>query len=342
MKYFNDYIREFIYYLLMEKNYSKKTANTYKINLNDFISYLQNANAKNQIDIREITKENIKTYIAYLKNDINNKPRTINLKISTLKSFYKFLVEKNIIEFVENITLDIRQQKLPKTVPLYLSYEEAENLLLGTKLLSKNACRDYALLCLFLMTGARLSEVVGLTLEQVNFVEKSITFFGKGSKERTVPMIERVEAALREYLNNEKYYITKQKNKKQLVEEDKTLRGRNPSVKTGIVFLNRYNTPLTERGIQDIINKLMVHTGIYRKGLSVHKLRHTCFTLLHRSGVDILTIKRIAGHENIRTTEIYTHINDKDLFLNMQRNPLNSNNYDNLFIKKIKENYLKR
>ncbi len=342
MKYFSDYVREFVYYLLIEKNYSKKTVNTYKINLKDFITYLQNENAKMQIQISEITKDNIKSYVAYLKNDIHNKPRTINLKISTLKSFYKFLVEKNIIEFINNITLDIKQQKLPKTLPLYLSYEEAENLLLGTKLLSKNACRDYALLCLFLMTGARLSEVVGLSLEQVNFPEKSITFYGKGSKERTVPMIERVEAALKEYLNNEKNYITKQIKKKQRIEEDKTLRGRNPSVNTGIVFLNRYGAPLTERGIQDIINKLMIRTGIYRKGLSVHKLRHTCFTLLHRSGVDILTIKRIAGHENIRTTEIYTHVNDKDLFLNMQRNPLNSNNYDNLFIKKIKESYLNR
>lgn len=342
MKYFSDYIREFMYFLLVEKNFSKKTVSTYKINLNDFHLYLQSGSSKTQIGIHEITKDHVKNYIAYLKNDLNNKPRTINIKISTLKSFYKFLVEKEFIEFVDNVTLDVRHQKLPKTLPLYLSYEEAENLLLGTKLLSKNACRDYALLCLFLMTGARLSEVVGLTLEQINFVEKSVTFYGKGSKERTAPMIERVESALKEYLNNEKFYITRQKKNKQLVEEDKTLRGRNPSVNTGIVFLNRYGTPLTERGIQDIINKLMIQTGIYRKGLSVHKLRHTCFTLLHRSGVDILTIKRIAGHENIKTTEIYTHINDKDLFHNMQRNPLNSNNYDNLFIKKIKESYLNR
>lgn len=342
MVFIRDCIREFEYFLLIEKKKKKKTVNTYKINLKDFLTFLETSEERKMIELGAISKDHIKNYIIYLKNDVKNKPRTINLKISTLKSFYKFLVEKGIIELIDNVTLDIKQQKLPKTLPLYLSYEEAENLLLGTKLLSKNACRDYALLCLFLMTGARLSEVVGLSLDQVNFVEKSITFYGKGSKERTVPMVERAESALKEYINNKKYYITKQKKKKSHIVEDRTLRGRDPSISTGIIFLNRYDRPLTERGVQDIINKLMLQTGIYRKGLSVHKLRHTCFTLLHRSGVDILTIKRIAGHENIKTTEIYTHINDKDLYVNMQRNPLNSNNYDNAFIKKIKESYFKR
>jgi Site-specific recombinase XerD len=337
-----DYIRDFEYFLHIEKNYSKKTIATYRVGLNDFLNFLESQDSIKSYELNEIKKENIKNYIVYLKNNIKNKPRTINLKISTLKSFYKFLIEKGIIGIADNPTLELHQQKLPKTLPLYLTYEEAENLLLGTKLLSKNACRDYALLCLFLMTGARLSEVTGLTLDQINFMDKSITFYGKGSKERTVPLVERAEASLKEYLNNEKYYITRYGKKKAQVIEDKTLRGREPKVNTNTVFLNRYGCPLTERGIQDIINKLMLQTGIYRKGLSVHKLRHTCFTLLHRSGVDILTIKKIAGHDNIKTTEIYTHINDKDLFINMQRNPLNSNNYDNSFIKKIKESYFKR
>lgn len=318
------HIRNFENYLHIEKNYSIKTVKTYKCGLYDFAEYL--AKECNKVFLEQIDEEDLKSYIIHLKTVVKNKPRTINLRISTLKSFYRYLVEKKHIEQGNNCTYNLKLQKLSKSLPIYLNYEEAENLLLGTKLLSSNSCRDYALMCVFLMTGARLSEVANLSLLQVDFTNSFITYYGKGSKERTVPMITRVESALREYINFRNKSLDYLHNKDTYPIADK-------------VFLNKYGKPLTARGIQYVVTNLLKTTGIYRKGLSVHKLRHTCFTLLHRSGVDILTIKRIAGHENIRTTEIYTHINDKELQLSMQRNPLGSNSYDEAFIQKIKDKY---
>ena len=309
--------------MYIEKNYSVKTVKTYKCGLYDFAGYLKK---RSKIYIELVTEDYMKEYIIYLKTVVRNKPRTINLKISTIKSFYKFLLEKKLIEPANNCTYSIKLQKLSKSLPIYLNYEEAENLLLGTKLLSNNACRDYALLCLFLMTGARLSEVANLSLSQVDFANRVITYYGKGGKERTVPMITRVVTALKVYVDHRETCVYSAFGDENISSSDK-------------VFLNKHGKPITARGIQYIISNLLKLTGIYRKGLSVHKLRHTCFTLLHRSGVDILTIKRIAGHENLRTTEIYTHINDKDLHINMEKNPLGSNSYDEAFIQKIKDKY---
>lgn len=199
MKTFEDCIFGFEQYLYIEKNYSHKTISTYKSNLYGFAKYLHIG--KTTVKISDITNLDINNYIIYHKTKLKNKPSTINLLISTLKSFYRYLQDKNIICLSSNITCDLKQQKLPKKLPLFLTYEEAEHLLLGTKLLSNNTLRDYALICLFLLTGARLSEVASLTLEQINFADKSITFWGKGAKERTVPMIERAELAIKEYIN---------------------------------------------------------------------------------------------------------------------------------------------
>ncbi len=335
-------INEFEYYIQVEKNYSKKTLRTYKNGLINFLNYLKENRKSESINLTDVSIDDVKNYIFYLKDEANNKPKTINLKISTLKSFYKFLLEKKYITSSANIMNDIHLQKLPKILPVYLAYDEAESFLLGIKLLSNNSTRDYALFSTFLLTGARLSELAQLELDQINFREKTITFYGKGAKERTVPLIERAEQALRDYIDNGRVYLKQtKKNGKSSIIEDRTLRGRVPSIKTEHVFLNKYGKPLSERGIQLLFKSLAQKTGIYKRGLSVHKLRHTCMTLLYGAGVDILKIKTIAGHENINTTQIYTHINSNDLRKSMQVNPLNNINYDNVLIQRIKWSYEK-
>jgi len=323
-------INDFAYYLSLEKNLSRKTILTYTNCLNDFIRYLNENEKMETIDIKNITVDIVKKYLVYEKEVKNNKTSTISLKISALKAFYTYLVEQKELQVYENIMLEIKKPKLPKTLPTYLTVDEAENFLLGIKLLSNNALRDYAMFSLFLLTGARLSEVTYLTLEQINFRNHTINYYGKGSKERTVPLPERAENALRDYINNTG------------TNKDKSMIGRIPKVETNIVFLNKYGKPFSERGIQDLFTRLAKKTGIYRKGMSVHKLRHTCFTLLYASGMELLKIKSIAGHENLKTTEIYTHIDTTDLYKDMQHHPLNHRNIDTVVITRIKETLLKR
>lgn len=313
---------DFTYYLIIEKNLSKKTASTYSNCLNDFIKYLEEIE-KIKSNIENITTEIVKKYLIYLKDERGNATTTISLKISALKSFYAYLVEKKIIKGYENIMLEIRKPKLPKTLPIYLTLDEAENFLLGIKLLSNNSIRDYAIFSLYLLTGARLSEVTYLKLNQINYKNHTVIYYGKGNKERIVPLPERAENALKEYINN----------------KDK---GRNPKIETDIIFLNRYSKPFSERGLQDLFKSLAIKTGIFRKGLSTHKLRHTCFTLLYASGMELLKLKAIAGHENIKTTEIYTHIDTADLYRDMQHHPLNHNNIDTAVIGRIKDVLLKK
>lgn len=313
---------DFIYYLIIEKNLSKKTASTYSNCLNDFIKYLdkiENIESK----IKNITTKTVKKYLIYLKDERNNAVSTISLKISALKSFYAYLVEKKVIGGHQNIMLEIKKPKLPKSLPIYLTLDEAENFLLGIKLLSNNSIRDYAIFSLYLLTGARLSEVTYLKLNQINYKNHTVIYYGKGNKERIVPLPERAENALREYIEN----------------QDK---GRKPRVETNIVFLNRYGKPFSERGLQDLFKNLAIKTGIFRKGLSTHKLRHTCFTLLYASGMELLKLKAIAGHENIKTTEIYTHIDTTDLYREMQHHPLNHNNIDTAVISRIKDVLVKK
>ncbi|WP_313559181.1 tyrosine-type recombinase/integrase [Ruminiclostridium cellobioparum] len=328
MRKFRETVKEFEYYINIEKNFSTKTSRTYLKNLCDFENYLIDSCKidPNVFEITQITKDNLKNYIMYLKINRGNKATTINTKISTLKSFYSFLSFKGYIE--NNIANDIRHQKLPKLLPMYLTYDESESLLLGTKLLSNNPTRDYALMCTYLLTGARLSEIVYLKIDQISFSSKAITLMGKGAKERSVPMVDRVEKALREYLN--------------INTEGVVFKPRNPSIDTSYVFLNKYGRPISENGMQELVISLMKKTGVYKKGLSTHKLRHTCFTLLHRSGIDLLRIQRIAGHESIKSTSIYTHLDEKDLYSSMQKNPLNANDYANEFITKIKKNFVTR
>jgi len=331
-------LHEFNYYLHIEKNYSLKTIKTYGENILVFIKYLETIEGFNNPDLESVTNETLKRYLMHIKSAGGNKPSTINLKLSSLKSFYSFMKEKGYIEIGQNIMTNIKQQKLPKTLPVYMTADEAEYFLLGIKLLSPNAVRDYAIFTTFLMTAGRLSEIVNLRINDIDFKNHKITFYGKGAKERTIPLVDRVEEALKEYLNNEKVYVKKVSKKfRERTVEDKAQRGRIPSIDTNIVFLSKYGRPFTERGIQDLFKRLAEKIGIYRKGLSVHKLRHTCITLLYREGVDVLKLKAIAGHENIRTTEVYTHLNNDDLYLYMKKHPLNHKNYDNNLIQRLKD-----
>ena len=336
------YIAEFNYFLDTEKNYSRKTISTYNNKLKLFFNYLEMSDGLKNPSFDQLNSEHVKKYLTYLKNQLGNKPNTINLKISILKSFYKFLMDRRYITYEKNITNEIKQQKVSKTLPMYLTADEAENFLFGIKLISKNATRDYAMFSLFLLTGARLSEVTNLNVDQINLAEKTITFLGKGSKERTVPLVNRAYEAVLNYLSTEKFYIKRQIKDKEIEFEDRSQRGRIPAMRTNRVFLNKYGKPISERGIQDIFKRLSQEIGIFRKGLSVHKLRHTCLTLLHKSGVDILVLQKIAGHENIKTTQIYTHVDYKELHKHMELHPLNNKSYDNFLIQKIKAKLIER
>jgi len=194
---------------------------------------------------------------------------------------------------------DFKKLKTEKKLPKYLSLAECEKLLDKISKVSNHPERDLALYQLFLQTGCRISEVSGLELSNLSFKEKYIKIKGKGNKERIIPLTDTTIDLLKEYI-----------------------KVRKPTVETDMVFLNTYGKPLQNSSIRNNLKKYYKAAGIYRQGLAVHSLRHTCFTLLYKRGVDIRVIKDLAGHENISTTEIYTHLTNEELIDNMEKHPL--------------------
>jgi site-specific recombinase XerD len=197
-----------------------------------------------------------------------------------------------------NPTRRLRNVKTARKLPVFLNLEEAEAILTASKD-SKFPERDYAMMKLFLQTGCRLSELVGLELSQINLKEMYVRYLGKGSKERIVPLTESTSQAIRDYL---------------AVRRPKT-----QSCKQ--VFLNNFGGAIAGESVQLYFKTICDKAGIEHKNLSIHKLRHTCFTLLLKAGVDIATIKEIAGHDDINTTSIYLHVTQNEVRAAMEKHP---------------------
>ncbi|UNC93574.1 tyrosine-type recombinase/integrase [Candidatus Contubernalis alkaliaceticus] len=289
--------KDFLDYLELEKGVSPGTAYEYSLDLNLFAAFLEQHNLP--LEVGEITLQHLRKFLVYLKRERNNSAATINRKLSTLKSFFSFLQYEGIYGVKNNPALQISVMKSSKKLPQILSLEECCHFLSQLKNVSAFPLRDYAMFLLFLQCGCRLHEVKELKISAVDLEEKQVRFLGKGQKERIVPLTSETCRALTSYLEVRK-----------------------PVVKTDIFFLSVFGHPLSRRGIQDIFRTLAEKTGIYRPGLSVHKLRHTTLTLLLREGVDIRSLQEIAGHASISTTQIYTHVTQEEVRAKMQKHPL--------------------
>ena len=278
----NDYILNFSNYLLIEKKYSNNTIESYKIDLIKFFEYINK-------EPRDIISNDIHNYLKKLSHE-KLSDKSIARNISCLKSFYKFLlIEK---EIKNNPMDDIDVPKIRKSLPKALTEEEVVALL-EIPLLDDFSYRNKAMLELLYATGMRVSELINLTLLDIDLDSATVRTIGKGSKERIIPIGDYALKFL--YI-----YIHEYRNK--LIKKEVN----------NYLFLNNHGKKMTRQGFFKIIKKISQQAGI-KKELSPHTLRHSFATHLLNHGADLRSIQELLGHSDIGTTQIYTYVSNEHL-----------------------------
>jgi len=270
------YIQKFIRYLEIEKNYSQHTVVNYKGDLEDFNRFLGGA------EVEKVDYLTLRKYLAVLKEkSLGN--RSVGRRLSALRSFFKFLTRESYIKV--NPILMLSSPKLDKHLPSFLTEDEVTRLIESAFAKDKDDLlgpRDRAILEAFYSSGLRISELVGLDVDDIDFISGILKVRGKGKKERIVPVGEAALSAIKKYLDRKKK-------------------------PTQAVFLNKNNKRLTTRGVRGIVDKHIHSVGI-RQGVSPHTLRHSFATHLLNRGADLRTVQELLGHANLSTTQIYTHL----------------------------------
>ena len=315
-------LREFAGYKLGIENCSARTVEEYLLDLRTFFRYMsamRNGQKPygddfEKIDITKIDlafvgsikTEEIYEFLFYAGSERLNGWSAKARKLSAIKVFYKYLVTKRKV-LEKNPAIDIDAPKKERTLPKFLSLDESVALLnaISSDTESKNTKRDFAIATLFLNCGMRLSELCGIDLRDVDDSLRSVRVFGKGAKERIIYLNDACREALSEYLQ---------------------VRNLNLDSSTSAepaLFLSSRGQRISDKTVQWMIAKYLKMAGLESKGYSVHKLRHTAATLMYQSGnVDVRVLKDILGHEQLNTTQIYTHISDEQMENAMAQNPL--------------------
>ena len=317
-----EYLNSFLDYSITILNKSPNSVKEYNYDLTNFLKFmvirfkLTNETDLSKIDIlvftendlRKITLDDIHAYISHLAIDNRSKATTRARKVSTIRIFFKYLSQKaNILEI--NPAQNLETPKLEKRMPKYLSLEDSKKLLsVAENEDNRNYKRDYAITTLFLNCGMRLSELVGININDIDFSECKMTVIGKGNKERTIYLNKSCMVALNDYLSS--------RPASNMVKHDSK-----HSEKA--LFLSEQKQRISNRTVQNIISKELKQAGLDTKNLSVHKLRHTAATLMYQYGkVDIRALQELLGHQSISTTEIYTHVNNEQVRNAIESNPL--------------------
>lgn len=281
----NSEINDYITYLKIERQLSPNTIDSYKRDLDDFYKFTNKS-------YKFIDKDDLINYIGYLNKKIS--ARSINRHIVSIKNYFKFLERNNYIK--NNPCIDITGLKTPKKMPRVLSEDDIDNLL-DIKLTDAYSYRNKAMLELMYSSGLRVSELLNLEVNNIDFNMNLVRVYGKGSKERIVPIDDIATKYLRDYISVYRYTLLKNK-------------------ESDLLFLNSRGSKLSRQGFFKILKSIAKEKGI-KKELSPHTIRHSFATHLLNNGADLRSIQTMLGHENIETTQIYTHV---------------SNNY-------VKENY---
>ncbi|MCE1248785.1 MAG: tyrosine recombinase XerC [Firmicutes bacterium] len=291
--YFQD---DFINYLAIERNLSKRTIKEYRHDLEIFFEYFA-PHLEQELTLETMDERTIREFLTFLRVDKNYTPKALNRKISTLKAYFRFLEDE---EYMEKSPMNrIKTVKMGKHIPKVFTQSEVNTLLetpeKSAEAASKNLrkreyktpvnipVRDKAILELFYATGMRIAELSGLNLEDINFESNMLKVTGKGNKQRMVLMNESAADSLRDYL------------------------AERPKTPHRAVFLNRNNERLSIRGIQILFKQYLDISGVPHHG-SPHTMRHSFATHLLEGGADLVSIKELLGHENLSTTQIYTNI----------------------------------
>jgi len=291
-----DYYKDdFINYLSVERNLSPRTMKEYQADLQIFFDYFK-PYFEQELTLESMDERTIREFLTFLKIKKKYTARAINRKLATLKAYFRFLKKENYIP--QSPVADVKCAKLEKHLPKVLNETEVgklleapdENMLTGKPDHSGTdqvaLYRDRAILELFYATGMRISELVGLNLEDIDFENKMIKVTGKGNKQRIVIMNNSALTALRLYLSSRE------------------------NIRSNAVFVSRKKVRMTQRAVQYLFAKYLNQSDI-KKSASPHTLRHSFATHLLEGGSDLMTIKELLGHENLSTTQIYTNISMK-------------------------------
>lgn len=281
-----DVLNKFVIYLKDEKNYSDYTITNYSIDIEEFYVFLKKENITR---LQDVDYKVLRKYLNYMtENKYSNK--TISRKLSSLRTFFKYLVKKEIIN--DNPMILISNPKEEKKLPKYLNYGEIEKILeipnKETTLGLRNAC----ILEILYSTGIRVSELVNLKIRDIDFYNKKIRVLGKGNKERIVLFGNRCENLLERYIKESRAVLNKKK--------------------VEYLFLNSLGQNISVRSIENIIDKIEKEACL-KFSISPHVFRHTFATHLLDNGADLNSVKELLGHENLNTTAIYTHVSNERL-----------------------------
>ena len=278
----NFYIDKFYLYLKTNKKYSSNTINAYLTDIEEFTNFVNK--------VTDVTDKEISTYLSYLYNDIKLSKSSIGRKLSSLRSFYNYLVKEDIINY--NYFNDVSNPKKGLVLPKFINEKDMSNIMevcMGDNPILE---RDRLIVELLYSTGIRVSELINIKLTDINFYNNEIKILGKGSKERIVIFNNTCREALNKFIKD---------GRKKLYKND-----------TGYLFIGRNNGHISSKYVRDIINKVKVKAGVEGK-ITPHVFRHTFATDMLNNGADLVSVKDLLGHESLNTTSIYTHVTNEQI-----------------------------
>ena len=307
-------LRDFMIYLTTIKGKSMRTRKEYEYDLTLFFRFLKITYEDLEIEkinevsihdltietIREISLEDMYLFIEYCETVRHNSTSARARKVATLKSFFKYLKGKRRL-ITDNPAEELESPKLSKKNPIYMNLEEAQLFLAGIER-NHHYYRNYCMMMFFLNLGLRVSELCSLTMKSIQ--GNALRISGKGDKERTVYLNKACRDTLADYMRHERIKLQE-------------------PIDADYLFLSQKGTKLSRQQVARIVKKINEQSGLKKDKLTPHKLRHTSATIMYKSGADIRSLQQILGHSNISTTQIYTHIEDKEIEKVINNNPFN-------------------
>ncbi len=291
-------IDDYLNYILLEKRLSKNTYDSYAFDLECFNNYFKDKS------VNLINESDIVKYLEYLKEEKKLSARSIERHLTTLRNFFKYLVKMEILKY--DITKNIDNLKIGKHLPTTLTMMEIDKLM-DIKLETPFDYRTKAMLEMMYGSGLRVSELVNLSINDVDLYNDTIIVHGKGSKERIVPLGDFAKKYLSQYLKVRSGLIIRKNG--------------NPEK----LFLNNHGKPITRNGFNFLLNKLLKEKGI-EKEVTPHTLRHSFATHMLDNGADLRTIQELLGHSDIVTTRIYTHVSKNQIRKNYDKYEIRGDN----------------
>ncbi|RDI41267.1 tyrosine recombinase XerD subunit [Falsibacillus pallidus] len=279
-----DHLRDFIHYMVVEKGLAKNTIVSYERDLKAYINYLMKVEGMDSLN--DVARTHIVHFLGHLKQQ-GKSVRTIARHIASIRSFHQFLLREKAVEADPSVHIDTPQHG--RSLPKVLSLEEVESLLEAPDDSTPIGARDKAMLEILYATGIRVSELIGLNLDDVHLTMGFVKCIGKGNKERIIPIGRTAVTVLEKYMSGSR------------------LRLRSSKYKTDALFLNHHGNRLTRQGFWKILKGLAKKANI-EKELTPHTLRHSFATHLLENGADLRAVQEMLGHADISTTQIYTHV----------------------------------